>query len=123
MGYAARRNPISRHGNPDPEALAMARIVRGCQFIRTPTQLEMLLDRICERQPDTDREATRDFLWEFCAFDAEAIRVEEAQVAQAAKIKAILDTPQQRDMYHELVRRLPADMQRAFAILNGHRHA
>jgi predicted nuclease of restriction endonuclease-like RecB superfamily len=121
MGYAARRNPISREGKRDLDALAMARIARGCQFIKTPNQLEALLDRMCEKDPDTDREKTRAFLFELCSFDPVAIEAEQRQEAHAKQVAETLKT--RPDLYRELVARLPPDMQRAFHILNRHRHA
>jgi hypothetical protein len=123
MGYAARRNPLSREGGKDPQHVAMAQIVRGCQWVKTPNQLEALLDRIVEREPDIDVDKTRDFLWEFCAFDPAAIEAEERQLAHARRMEEILAKDGRKDMYDQLVKRLPPDMQRAFAILNGVRNA
>jgi hypothetical protein len=84
VGRAARANPISHEGGKSPEQVAFARIVRGCTFIKTPKQLELLLDRIQERDPEARRDVIRDYLWEFCAFDPDAIEWEE-KVAEARR--------------------------------------
>jgi hypothetical protein len=93
MGRAARMNPISHDGGKDPNAVAMARIIRGCSFIKTPAQLEKVLDRICAHDPEARRDVIRDFMWDLCTFDAAAIAHEDEQRRLAERRAAAYTIP------------------------------
>jgi hypothetical protein len=113
MGRAARANPRAATPGKDAEAVAMARIIRGCSWITTPKQLEMVLTRF----PEAERDAVRDFLWEHCAFDANAIEQEERRGFEHRRFHAAYG---QRPAIETKLEGLPADMRRAIDILTRH---